>query len=174
MTAEQFVQMVTAETEQYELVDGKLVPLPGATPLHNIIRGRLDWFVENYFEMNPIGGTIGGTDCRINRNTVRRPDLSIFLGDLWGQLDMDTIPVPFVPTIAVEVLSPSEIAIEVTRKIRDYLSSGSKEVWLLDHANGEVHVRTSDGIRLLQGSDMLDTPLMPGFAVNVAGLLAGR
>jgi Uma2 family endonuclease len=171
MTAEEFARLNTAENEDYELVDGELIPLSSATLLHNRIRGRIERFVENYFEKNRLGGAASETECRINSNTVRRPDLSIFIGDDWTRLDLNLAIMPFAPTVAVEVLSPSEHSMDVSRKVRDYLGAGSNEVWILDHANGEVLVRTKTGIRLLQGSDVLDSPLLPGFAVSVAELL---
>jgi Uma2 family endonuclease len=70
------------------------------------------------------------------------------------------------------VLSPSEGAIDLRHKVRDYLRGGSREVWLLDHSNGEVQVNTSSGIRVLEASDVLDSPLLPGFGVKVADLIA--
>lgn len=127
ITAEQFAQMNTAETEDYELVDGELIPLASGGPMHNILRDRLVQFVGNYLDRNPIGGAAGGTDCRINSSIVRRPDLSIFLGDHWQQLDLNRTPVPFAPDIAVEVLSPSEHILEVNRKVRDYLSAEARK-----------------------------------------------
>ena len=174
MTAESFAQMRTADNEDYELVDGELIPLPSAAPLHNLIRGRIERFVGNYFDQHPIGGVTGETDCRINGETVRRPDLCIFIGEEWERLDLNQIPVPFSPAIAVEVLSPSEHVLKVNRKVRDYLGAGSKEVWLLDQLNGELHVRTKEGIRLLEGSELLESPLLPGFAVSVADLFSVR
>jgi Uma2 family endonuclease len=59
----------------------------------------------------------------------------------------------------------------VRRKVRDYLGAGSREVWLLDHANTEVLVHAVAAIRVLQGTDVLESPLLPGFDVAVAGLL---
>ena len=174
MTAEEFAQMNTAENEDYELVDGELIPLSSATPLHNAIRDKTVYLIRGYFEQHPSGGTASESDCRINSDTVRRPDLSIFIGDDWDNLDLNRIPVPFAPTIAVEVLSPSEHMVDVNRKIRDYLAAGSKEVWLLDHANGELHVRTKTTGRILQAGDLLDSPLLPGFGVIVGDLLSGR
>lgn len=174
MTAEEFVQMDTAENEDYELVDGELIPLSSPILLHGIIRDRATRLVGNYFDANPIGGTVSETDCRISHDTVRRPDLSIFLGERWQQLGLKTIPLPYAPDIAVEVFSPSEHVMDVNRKVRDYLSAGSREVWLLDHENVEMHVRTKSGIRVLEGSDTLESPLLPGFSVGVAALLAGR
>ena len=174
MTAEEFAHLETAENESNELVDGELIPLPSAIPLHGLIRDRLVQLVRNYFDRHPIGGTASETDCRITSDTVRKPDLSVFLGERWQQLDLYRVPVPFAPDIAVEVLSPSELAMDVTRKVRDYLSAGSQEVWLLDHDNCELQIRTKSGIRLLEGTDALTTPLLPGFSVSVADLLAGR
>jgi Uma2 family endonuclease len=174
MTVEEFVRMSTADTESYELVDGEPVLLSSPTPLHSIIRERMVRLVWTYFDSNPIGGAFGETDCRISEDTVRKPDLGIFLGERWQQLDFKKVPVPFAPDIAMEVLSPSEQAMEVNRKVRDYLTGGSREVWLLDPENGEVHVRTKVGIRILEGSDALETALLPGFSVGVGRLLAGR
>jgi len=89
--------------------------------------------------------------------TVRQPDIAIFLGEHVRQIDLDKIPVPFAPDIAVEVLPPSEKAIDVRRKVLDYLRGGSQEVWLLDHANAEILVHTNDGIRVLQEKDVLES-----------------
>ena len=174
MTAEGFARMDTAENESYELVDGEPVRLSSAIPLHGLIRDRLVQSVRNYFDRNPIGGTASETDCRINSDTVRKPDLSVFLGERWQQLDLYRVPVLFAPDIAVEVLSPSEHAMDVTRKVRDYLSAGSQQVWLLDHDSGELHIRTKAGIRLLEGNTALTSPLLPSFSVSVADLLASR
>jgi Uma2 family endonuclease len=170
MTAEQFAQMHTGETEDYELVEGELIPLSSATPLHAKVRRRLERLVENYFERNPIGEAFAEIDCRLTDDTVRRPDLSIFLGDRSKQFDLNSIPVPYAPDIAVEVLSPSESAIDVSRRALDYLAAGCREVWLLDNSNGELSVRTDAGIRLLRGKDVLESPLLPGFSQAVSEL----
>ena len=41
MTVEQFAAMITADTENYELVEGELVPLYSGTPYHNAIRDNV-------------------------------------------------------------------------------------------------------------------------------------
>jgi Uma2 family endonuclease len=171
MTVEEFEQMQTSETEDYELVDGELVLLPSATPRHGKIRDLAGHLLWAYFKGNPIGEAISEIDCRLAEYTVRQPDLAIFLGEHVKQMDIDKIPVPFAPDIAVEVLSPSEKAIDVRRKVLDYLRGGSQEVWLLDHANGEILVHTSNGIRVLQEKDVLESPLLPGFSAAVTDLV---
>ncbi len=87
---------------------------------------------------------------------------------------MKAVPIPFAPDIALEVFSPSEHVVDVTRKVKDYLKAGSQEVWLLDPENNELHIRTKTGIRLLLVTDSLESPLLPGFTVSVEKLLSGR
>ena len=55
----------------------------------------------------------------------------------------------------------------VRRKVREYMQAGSREVWVLD----QVH--TTGGIRVLQGTDALESPLLPGFRATVAEFLIG-
>jgi Uma2 family endonuclease len=172
MTVEEFEQMQTAETEDYELVEGELIPLSRATPIHAEIRDLVGHLLWTYFKGNPIGKAFGEIDCRIAEDTVRRPDVSIFLGaERLNQMDRKKIPAPFSPDIAVEVLSPSESAVDVRRKVLDYLRAGSQEVWLVDHANSEILVHSGSGIRVFEEKDVLASPLLPGFSAAVADLV---
>ena len=170
MTVEEFANMETTDTERYELVDGELIPMSSGKPIHNAIRDGLGMLIGNYLAGNPIGKVYWETDCRTAGNTVRCPDLSVFLAERLRQVDQNKIPIPFAPEIAVEVLSPSEKTIGTKRKVRDYLGAGGKEVWVVDHSAADVFVHTSAGIRVLAGSDVLDSPLLPGFAVAVSSL----
>jgi Uma2 family endonuclease len=172
MTAEEFTQMDTAETEAYELVAGELIRLPSPIPLHGVVRQNVALLVGTYLKTNRIGNVLGETDCRISRDTIRRPDLLILLNERLQQVDLRKIPIPFAPDIAVEVLSPSEATIDTHRKVGEYLGAGSKEVWILDHDNGQLFVHTATGIRRLAGHDVLETPLLPGFAAPVSDLFA--
>ena len=94
--------------------------------------------LRNYFDQNPGGRVLSEVDCRINQETVRRPDLAIFVAGRLDGVDRNKIQLPFAPDIPVEVLSPSEIALDVNRKVLQYLAGGSQEVWVLDHENREI------------------------------------
>ena len=170
MTIEEFARMETAETERYELVDGELVSVSSGMPIHGRLRDRMVTRFGNYFAHNRIGESFSETDCRIGDGTVRCPDLGIFLGERWRTIDAYTIPIPFAPDIAIEILSPSERTMGTNRKVRDYLGAGSKEVWLVGHENREVFVHTAKGARLLIAGDVLESPLLPGFSIAVSEL----
>lgn len=173
MTVEDFAETATSETEDFELVEGESIALPSANATQAKIRQNAERRVADYFDRNPIGVVLAEIDCRIGAETVRRPDLAVFLASRLKDLDRKKVPVPFAPDIAVEVLSPSESAVEVHRKALEYLAAGCREVWQFDHENGEVFVQTDAGLRLLRGEAILETPLLPGFSVKVATLLAG-
>ena len=173
MTIEEFARMETADTEAYELVDGELVPLSSPTPKHARIRGRIEHSLSNYFALHPIGEPFGDVDCQVVGGNVRRPDLAVFLGERLGQMDVNQVPVPFAPDIAVEVLSPNESAVDVHRKVKEYLHAGSQEVWVLDHLNDQMFVHTgSDSVRVISGNGVLESPLLPGFCVLLRDLFA--
>jgi len=74
----------------------------------------------------------------------------------------------------VEILDPLDELGPLTRKIREYLSAGTHEVWVLDRENCEATVRTKSKARILEGTELLETPLLPGFSVSVASLLTFR
>ena len=171
LTVEEFAVLETAETETFELVEGELTPLASPALRHNKIRSRTERRFETYFERNPIGDVFVEVDCRISDDTVRKPDGAVFLGEKLRLIDQSKSPAPFAPDIAIEVLSPSERAEDLHRKIRDYLLGGSQEVWVFDDANGEVFVHSHGGIRLVTRDGVLESPLLPGFSAAVADLL---
>lgn len=172
MTVEDFADLSTSETEDFELIDGELIPKSSGNPLHARIRSRIDFAIESYLLKHPIGMVLIEIDCRLGESTVRRPDVAIFVGDRIRSVDPLKIPVPFAPDIAVEVLSHSESAIDVQHKALQFLAAGTREVWEVDHENAEILVRTNQEIRLLRGHAALETPLLPGFSAALSTLLA--
>ena len=172
MTADEFARMATGETEDYELVEGELVPMPSGNPMHGEIRGRIEFLIRGYLQQHRIGRVIAEVDCQLATHSVRRPDLSIFLGRQSKSFDPNRIPVPFAPDIAVEVLSPSESAMDVNMKVLAYIAAGTEAVWVVDTATSEIFIRRQATISLLRGEQSLESPLLPGFSVPVSELLA--
>jgi Uma2 family endonuclease len=171
MTVEEFARMKTADTEDYELVEGELVLLASGTPKHSIIRDNLARIFHGYFRKKPGGLAISETDCRIFPETIRRPDVAVFLEEKAQRIDQNKYPVPFPPDIAVEILSPSEAAMDLNRKVNEYLKAGCLEVWVIDHLSDEMFIHTdSSSVRLVRGDETVETPLLPGLSVRLRDL----
>jgi Uma2 family endonuclease len=172
MTVEQFEALPDEVTDRHELVEGELIPASSATLKNSLIRDRLLFRLNTWSSSHGLATAVSEMDVRTGSGTVRRPDISIFSAEQIGRFAMNAVPVPEPPVIAVEVLSPLEGMIAVGRKVAEYLSSGSEEVWLIDHENREVHVRTADAERLLRDGKTLESRLLPGFQVSIGELLS--
>jgi Uma2 family endonuclease len=171
LTAREFAALTNVDDQRLELIDGELQVLPSPTLIHNKIRHALENLVGDYVETNVIGGVVSEYDCAIDEGTVRRPDVGVFIGSRWSALDAATVPAPFAPDIVIEILSPSEGATIVNRKVNDYFRAGAREVWLLDHEGGELHRRTPNHSDIFHADDEVTTPLLPGFHFTLREVL---
>jgi Uma2 family endonuclease len=77
-----------------------------------------------------------------------------------------------VPDLAVEVVSPSNTAIEVVKKLGDYFRAGVRQVWVIYPVQQFIYVYTSlADIRVLQPGDDFDGgAVLPGFRLAVSTL----
>lgn len=103
-------------------------------------------------------------------DSVRAPDVAFVRRDrLTG-----SIPQGFfegAPDIAVEVLSPSDTASSVHEKAEDWLTSGCREVWLIDVQRRSASVCSwVDGAVMRRPVTRLTSPLLPEFDLPVEQL----
>jgi Uma2 family endonuclease len=74
------------------------------------------------------------------------------------------------PDIAVEIISPSETATTINRKLEAYLKWGVPEVWLIDPEMRTIFVHTLAGAQRLSEGAFLTSELVPGWRVQIADL----
>ncbi|MDQ6700007.1 MAG: Uma2 family endonuclease, partial [Acidobacteriota bacterium] len=172
ISVEEFAQMPQDECIDYELVEGELVPMSSGTPRHAIVRDDLISWLKVFLRQHTLGVAFSEVDCRTLPNTVRRPDISFWSADASREIDLDRIPSPRAPDIAIEILSPYERAVDVHRKTAEYLKCGSQEVWLLDVSNQEIYIHAPTSVRVLRAGDLLQSGVLPGFSVPVSELLS--
>ena len=103
-----------------------------------------------------------------NPDTVQGPDVAF--------IRRDRIPDPeptgfahFAPDLVVEVISPGDRAGEVLAKVADWLSAGTRLVWVLDPARRVARVYRDDGTeQILTADESLDGgDVVPGFSCPV-------
>ena len=74
--------------------------------------------------------------------------------------------------MAVEVVSPSETAAILDRKVRRLLAAGDSEVWVVYPETRTVHVFRRSGSQVKQAADRIATDVLPGWEANVADFFA--
>ena len=161
-----------------ELIDGEVV-VADPTFRHNEIVLRL---VLSYAGF--AGSSSTGTGRIGIGSTVRAGTHDGFVPDVWWvpagtDLEPAANVFPHAPDIAVEVRSPSTWHSDRGRKLRRYEALGVAEVWLVDGIDDEVtvHRRSAgsdvfDVVTTLRTGDVLTTPLVPGWTIDPAELLA--
>jgi len=73
------------------------------------------------------------------------------------------------PTLVIEVVSPTDTAEEMRRKVQQYLAAGARAVWVGYPKTREVEVFRADGARLVRHeNEVLEEPdLLPGLSLEV-------
>jgi len=174
LTAEEFDNYPFEEDKRYELDEGELIEMTRPAFRHNSALQILLVELVLYFRAHPIGFALLSENLYALSPTTRRaPDVAVILGDRRAEL-WDAKVIPIIPDIAVEVLSPSESARQIHRKLKQYFQAGVKEVWLIDPQSREAEIWTGPTLpeTTLEAGDTLTSPLLPDFAVTLAALFS--
>lgn len=170
LTAEQFDKLPQEEGRRYELLDGELIELASATPEHNYVLGALSYSVKTWLRQTRWGVDLFDIEFAIGPTRRLHPDLAILQSAKWAQVDRRKIPVTVIPDIAVEIVSPSESARDLGRKVEAYLEAGVAEVWVIYPEDRRVSVETNQSARRLRSADLLDCALLPGWSISLRAL----
>jgi Uma2 family endonuclease len=162
------------EDRLYELVDHVLVEkVMGFT--ESLLASHLIRLLLNFLDLHPLGMVTGeaGT-LRLAPGLVRIPDVSFVRWDqVGGKRPRARVP-NVAPDLAVEILSASNTAAEMTRKLLDYFTAGARLVWLIDPEARTVAVYTSpENSGVLTEADTLDGgDVLPGFRLPLREFFA--
>ncbi len=159
-----------------ELDEGELVTMAPASGMHGRIEIRIVWVLRRFLEEHAIGELLSSdTGFVLSRDpdVVRCPDASFLRTE-----KVRTIPeegfVEGAPDLAVEIVSPSDSATALARKVRQYLEAGTHTVWVVHRKTREVHVYEQGSTRFLTSEQTLDAPeLLHGFSTTVNELFPG-
>jgi Uma2 family endonuclease len=171
LTLERFDQLPVVEGVLNELDEGEVVTMTAPMPRHNLVRDRIGRFLGNFAEEHNLGTAFLETEYQLTPETVRIPDVSFVRADRMREVDLDR-RIQGGPALAVEVVSPTDLAQDLARKVDQYLDAGAQVVWVVYPNVREVHVFREGGAASVLGpEEILEAPaLLPGFAVSVATL----
>ncbi len=161
--------------ELYETVRGKRVeaPLMGAqeSGIANLL-GRYIWL---FWGDSPQGIVAIEVLFRLDSagDVELRPDAAVVSFERWPQR---VIPPgnawAVVPNLAVEVISPTNFALDVQTKIEDYFTHGVNLVWVIYPPHRKIYVYEGvKKVQILDSNDTLDGgTVLPGFKLAVSKL----
>jgi Uma2 family endonuclease len=181
VNAEEFFAM-TWLPPTAQLLDGEVVVVNTPSWRHQHIAGELYLQLRLWIAGGPGRGMCGmPVDMRVDDRNVYAPDVFWFRD---GHVpDLDVVRLPWLPDLAVEVLSPSTRRYDLGVKRERYEQSGVPELWLVDPRPGasaparvlrrsEEKAPAFDLDVRLTVEDELASPQLGGFALPVRDLLA--
>jgi len=174
LTAEEFDNYPFEEDKRYELDEGELIEMTRPAYLHNRVLKNVQFELESYLRRSRVGELLISENLfALAPLTRRAPDVAVILGDRQRELEGAKV-IPIVPEIVVEVISPSETARMINRKLKQYFTAGVKEAWLVYPEAREVEIWTGPNPpdQALTGAATLESPLLPGFALPLNDLFA--
>jgi Uma2 family endonuclease len=173
ITPEQLLEMPDAVN--YELVDGQLVERNVSTlscRVETMVQTKVDVHCQEH-KLGPVWGSSMGFVCFPGQpRKVRKPDVSFVRADRMTAELFQTGFLPIAPDLAVEVISPGDLAHEVAEKIEEYLRAGVSLVWIVEPELRIVDVYKKNGLtsRLRETDELLGEDVLPGFRCKVAEL----
>jgi len=175
MTADELLHLSVPD-KCTEPVRGMLVVREPPGSLHGLVAMTLG--VElGVFARNTGAGRVfaaeTGFKLASNPDTVRAADVAFVSSErMEGARTVGYAAL--APDLVVEVLSPNDRPGEALAKVADWLSAGTKLVWIVDPERRLARVYRPDGTEtLLNADDALDgEDVLPGFSCLVATILA--
>jgi Uma2 family endonuclease len=164
------------EEPYFEILDGEKVELPLMSAYASVLASRLTNRVGAFAQDN-----IGQAVCEVlfrfpsPKERNRRPDAALVCYERWPK----TRRIPWsdnawdvVPDLAIEVLSPNDLAEDLFAKLSEYFQVGVRLVWVVSPLQQWIYVYESiNKVRILTREDDLEGgEVLPGFRLPLAEL----
>jgi len=141
VTYEEFMELVENSEQRFELIDGVVYNLASPSYKHQHAVQELLGTFYNWFKGKPCTALTSPFDVTLDKSAFNRcvvqPDVIVICdrenvnekGRYMG-----------VPTLVVEVLSPSTRSKDMLKKLDLYLQCGIQEYWVVDPAQDVINV----------------------------------
>jgi Uma2 family endonuclease len=156
LTFEEFERLPEEEGIRYELDEGSLLMEPSPVFRHNLIRQDIFIRLNEFVKSHDLGSVIEEVDFRLGPNTVRNPDVAFVNNEHLKKIDLDRAPVEGAPVLAIEVISPGNLAQDTAKKVQQYLFAGSQAVWVVYPPLRLVEIHDSGSLRQVREPEILE------------------
>jgi Uma2 family endonuclease len=157
-----------------ELVAGQIVEWGMSNWLHGYFIALLSYLLQAYVLEHELGAVVAGDPfVRIqgSERDARGPDVAFYAR---GRIpaDMTAAATATCPDLVIEVLSPSDRAADVERKVDDWLRAGVRLLWYINPETGTTTEYYRGGVTRLPATTALDAKdVVPGFTLRIQAVL---
>jgi Uma2 family endonuclease len=166
LTLEEFLQLPDTKPAS-EYIDGKIIQKPMPQGEHSVIQTELCPTINGVLKPKKIARAFSELRCTFGGRSIV-PDVSVFVWDRIPRKENGGVANAFnlAPDWTIEILSPDQSQIKVTKNILHCLHHGTQLGWLIDPKDQTVLVFIPD-----QLPQVFDEPqqqlIVPNFAVDL-------
>ena len=161
LTLEDF-ERLPDDGQLHEVDEGELVSMTRPKYRHSAVAKR---FYDRLLDLEKHGGEVHRElpfALSLDPLTIRVPDVCFVSRERLAATSPDGY-VEGAPELAVEVVSPSESAEDLERKVTQYLGAGGRLVWVVYSETRHVHVFRADGsVSRLSAEQSIQAPELFG------------
>jgi Uma2 family endonuclease len=144
--------------------------------MESLLAIEIGALLRNWVKPRKLGVVLGEAGMlRLAPGLIRIPDVAFLGKDKFpgGRFPRDSAW-SLAPDLAIEVLSASNTEKEMTEKLHDYFTAGTRLVWYVDPSKRHVQVFTSPiNSRIVTQDQLLDGgEVLPGFELSLKELFA--
>ncbi|SHN57908.1 type II toxin-antitoxin system prevent-host-death family antitoxin [Desulfitobacterium chlororespirans] len=178
---EEYMELVESSDQRYELIDGEVYLLASPAFDHQVVLNEIAGYFYNYFKGKPCRSLTAPLDVRLfGYATKFEEDPNVVQPDIVVVCDEDKVNADNryegIPSLVVEVLSPSTKGKDMVTKLNLYMKSGVREYWIVDLAERSITHYAFSGERdierliILREDDIVRSPLFPGLEIRLPDL----
>lgn len=179
VTYEQYLIMRQHSDERLEYIDGVVYMTPSPSIQHQLVSSNLHTIFGSYLKGKTCKVFAAPTDIELVSETCSErklviPDLSIIC-DQTGFTDTKYVG---VPTLIVEILSPSNQAYDLVTKFNLYMEYGVKEYWIVNPMLNSIQVyalneqKQYDQVEVIKEKGSVRSSIFPAFSLDVAKIFS--
>ena len=162
----------------YEIVNGEVIEIEHLGFLGSSFASVLIFFINAFAMPRRLGLAIAEGLYQFRADLPqRRPDVSFVPFSRWPAnmtLDFDPPTGSTVPSLAVEIISPSNTAAEIEKKRLEYFEAGVTSVWVVFPTQRTIHLYDSpnESRVIVCGGMLTGGKAIPGFSVSMDELFS--
>jgi Uma2 family endonuclease len=172
LTYEDFL-LLPDDGRRHEIIDGEHYVNPSPLTRHQVVSMRLVLALGNFVYDNGLGHVFHPPyDVVLGEHDVVEPDL-IYVSNARAHI-ITRNNIVGAPDLLAEILSPSRPEYDTRLKYKTYERHGVAEYWIVDPDASSVAIfrRSGNAFARAESSDVLTTPLLPGFSLTLGALFA--
>jgi Uma2 family endonuclease len=174
-TSEELLEISRDTSRVYELKKGKMTIMSPAGRNHGKLALRIGARIQLFVDENDLGEAYAaetGFKLETDPDTVLAPDVGFVAKQRLPDSENTSGFFPGPPDLAVEIVSPGDRAGQVQTKVQEWLTHGTKLVWIIEPTSRTVNVYRADGsAALLDNSTVLDgEDVLPGFTMKLTAI----